>query len=287
MAEPLADLIRLLRPEPVAEGLYRGEGSDGEGDFATFGGHFLGQATAAALASVDAERRIHSLHAYFLRGGQPREPIDYAVTRVRDGRTFCTRRVTATQDGPPLFELTASFALPEDGEVFESKSPADFDRLPEPESLPRYHELMATHDPPPVPVEWAFRERGVDVRIVNAPWSPNGASAESGIRCWMRANGTMPDDPALHAAMLAYQSDESISDNVLVPFGKTWSDPDLVCLSLDHALWYHQPIQFDEWLFIDQRPVTVSRGRGFSSGTVWNRAGELVASFAQEALIRT
>ena len=286
MSEALSALIRLLSPEPVGEGVYRGEGSRSDGAPATYGGHFLGQATAAALASVDGERRIHSLHAYFLRGGKPGEPFNYTVTPLRDGRTFCARRVTASQGGPAVFELTASFTRPEAGRPVDGERPKDFDRLPDPETLPRFTELMASLDQLPLPAEWALRERGIDVRVVNAPWAARGLSASGGIRAWIRADGELPDDPNLHAAMLAYQSDESISDNVLVPFGKTWADADVFCVSLDHAMWFHRPFRMDEWLFVEQRPVTVAQARGFARGAVWNRDGQMVVSFAQEAVIR-
>lgn len=286
MSDALTGLIELLRVEPIGEGLYRGQGSHSDGAPGTYGGHFLGQAAAAALASVEDSRRIHSLHAYFLRGGEPGRPIDYTVTPLRDGRTFCSRRVTASQGGPPIFELTASVATPETGEPVSAVPPVDFAALPDPEALPRFTELMATLDPLPLPAEWCLRERGVDVRVVNAPWVSRGLSAAGGIRAWIRADGALPDDPDLHAAVLAYQSDESISDNVLVPFGKTWSDADVFCVSLDHGLWYHRPFRMDEWLFVDQQPVTIAQSRGFARGSVWNQSGELVASFAQEAVIR-
>lgn len=286
MSRALDDLIGLLTLERVGAGRYRGIGSSGDGAEATFGGHILGQATAAALATVEVARRIHSVHGYFLRPGRPGEPIDYAVRTVRDGRAFCTRAVSASQGERTVFELMASFATPEGGAVFDPPPPPDFATLPEPESLPRYHDLMATQDPLPLPAEWALREHGVDVRTVHAPWAPRGPSPEQGIRMWIRADGPLPDDPKLHAALLAYQSDESIADNAAVPFGVTWGTPGVVFASLDHALWYHRPFRMDEWLFVDQRPVTAGHGRGLATAGVWSEQGKLVASFTQEALIR-
>jgi len=286
MSEALDDLIELLDLEETGKGHFRGRGSHGDGAEGTYGGHFLGQAAAAALRSVGEDRALHSLHGYFLRGGRPGTPIDYTVERVRDGRSFSTRRVQAGQDGRLAFELTASFCAEDGGRELRADPPRDFHGLPRPESLPRYHELMASHDPVPLPGDWALREHGMDVRVVNAPWSPRGPSESQGIRMWIRANGRAPADPKLHAAMLAYQSDESISDNVLVPFGVTWGDPNVFFVSLDHALWYHRPIDLNRWHFVEQWPVVATRGRGLSTGQVWDENGVLVATFTQEALMR-
>lgn len=286
MSEALIDLIDILTLQPTGPDRFTGRGSHGDGADGTFGGHFLGQATAAALATVDDDRQVHSLHAYFLRGGTPGQPIEYEVERVRDGRSFCTRRVRAVQHGKTAFELMASFSVASQGETITPPLPEDFSSLPAPDSLPTYKALMATHDPVPLPAEWSLRDHGIDVRVVNAPWAPRGPSDKQGIRMWIRANGTVRDDPKLHAAMLAYQSDESISDNVLVPFGLTWGTPGVFFVSLDHALWMHGQINLNEWHFVDQWPVVAGDGRGVSTGFVWSRDGKLIASFTQEALMR-
>lgn len=287
MSAALDHLVDLLTLQPTGEGSFRGKGSQDDGWDAIFGGHYLGQATAAAHATVEGDRRIHSLHAYFLKSGRSGEPLDYRVDLIRDGGSFSTRRVTATQGGPVLFELTASFSRPEtSANVIEPTPPDDFAELAEPTSLPTYRELMTSQDPIPLPEEWALRDLGIDIRVVNAPWSPAGPSAKGGIRAWIRADGELPDAPGLHAALLAYQSDESISDNTLVPFGVTWAKPDTLIVSLDHALWFHRPFRMDEWLFVDQWPITASDNRGLATATVWNGAGQLVASFTQEALMR-
>ena len=279
--------MALLTPQPLDDHHYRGIASVDDGWDNVYGGHFLGQATAVAAASAGDDRRVHSLHGYFLRAGRAREPIDYTVDVVRDGRSFSTRRVTASQDGGPAnFELLVSFTVPEPGKALDPEPPAGFADLAAPESLPRYQELMASFETPPLPLDWALKDRGIDIRIVNAPWSPHGPSAKSGIRYWARADGALPEDPGLHAAMFAYLSDDSVSDNVLVPFGLTWSTPDVLCVSLDHALWLHRPFRMDEWLFVDQEPLVAAGGRGLANGKVWTMAGELVASFTQEALMR-
>jgi acyl-CoA thioesterase-2 len=150
MSKALEDLIAILRPIRIDENKYRGKASSGDGADGTYGGHFLGQATAAALATVDDDRAVHSIHAYFLRAGRPGEPIDYEVDRLRDGRSFCTRRVTASQRGKVAFEMMASFTVDTTGEVIEPEMPVDFDELPEPESWPCYKELIALQDPLPI-----------------------------------------------------------------------------------------------------------------------------------------
>lgn len=287
MPTGLTRLIDLLTLDEVGPDQFRGAGSEDDGVEATFGGHFLGQATAAAQATVDDDRRIHSLHAYFLRGGAPGVPFDLEVDRVRDGRSFCTRRVRTTQAGGKLqFELLASFSVDEKGAVLDPSPPSGFADLPDPESLPTYHELMSGQDPLPLPEAWALRDPGVDIRTVNAPWAPSGVYGDGGIRLWIRASDALPDDPRVHAALLAYQSDESLADTVAAPFGATWGTPGVAFVSLDHALWYHRPFRMDEWLFVDQEPVTVGRARGRAEATVWNTSGEMVASFTQEALLR-
>jgi acyl-CoA thioesterase-2 len=194
--------------------------------------------------------------------------------------------VRASQNDRVVFELSASFTCEADGPSIVGAPPPDLRRLPQPASLPLYHELMASHDPPPLPAEWALREHGVDVRIVNAPWSPNGPSADQGIRMWIRANGELPADPQLHDAMLAYQSDESLADTLLVPFGVTWATPGVFCVSLDHAMWFHRRVDLNNWHFVEQRPLHLAHERGVASAFVCSDAGDLVASFKQEVLLR-
>ncbi len=286
MSDALDELVATLRLDPVAEGRLRGRPRPtGEWD-SVYGGHFLGQATAAALATVPSERRIHSLHAYFLKAGVAGEPIDYDVSVVREGRSFCTRRVTANQGRGANVELIASFAVEQSGPTIVGQTPDGFARLPEPEALPTFPELMASRDPVPFPPYWAFGQRGMDVRVVNAPWCDAGPSPRGGIRTWNRADGVLPDDPALHAALFAYHSDDSISDNLVVPFDVTWATEGAVVLSLDHALWFHRPFRMDEWLLIEQWPVVADGARGLAQGQVFDRDGVLVASFTQEALVR-
>ncbi|MDH5291762.1 MAG: thioesterase family protein, partial [Acidimicrobiia bacterium] len=188
--DAVADLIATVLVEPAGPDRYVGRGSRNDGVDATFGGHFLGQAVSAAQATVEPERRLHSLHAYFLRGGRPGQPYIHQVERVRDGRSFCTRRVRTSQgdDGPTQFELTASFAVEEGGPSLAADPPPDFARLPRPDSLPTHAELMAGLDPLPLPADWALRDYGLDLRTVEAPWRPavGVRAATRGIRLWLR-----------------------------------------------------------------------------------------------------
>ena len=287
MTKALDDLVSTMTLEQTGPDRFVGSGSSNDGVDATFGGHFLGQAAAAALATVDDDRRLHSLHGYFLRAGRPDEPYQLEVERIRDGRSFCSRRVRVFQDdGKTQFELMASFAVDEEGPVSAAQPPVDFDDLPDPTSLPTHRELMASHDPIPLPEAWALRDYGLDIRTVNAPWAASGPSTDGGIRLWITADGLLPQDHQLQSAILAYQSDESLADNIAVPWGATWGSPGVIFVSLDHAMWFHRPFDLNEWLFVDQKPITVGHGRGLATGTVWNTSGELVVSFTQEALLR-
>jgi acyl-CoA thioesterase-2 len=287
MTGAVDDLIATVSVTEVGPDRFQGIGSTDDGTDATYGGHFLGQAVSAALATVEPERRLHSLHGYFLRAGRPGEPYQLEVERLRDGRSFCTRRVRVFQDeARTQFELLASCTVDEAGPVHQARPPADFESLPEPGSLPTYGELMDGLDPLPLPESWARRRIRLDIRTVEAPGAPAGPSAVGGIRLWVRAGGPIPTDHHLQAALLAYQSDESLADNVAVPWGTTWGTPGVVFVSLDHAMWFHRRFDLNDWLFVDQRPVVVASGRGTATGTMWNRDGELVASCTQEALFR-
>ncbi len=286
MSHALDALVATLGVTPLGEHRFSGRGSTNDGADGTYGGHYLGQATAALLADNDDARQLHSLHAYFLRAGQPEQAYEYCVERVREGRSFSNRRVQCWQQGKLIFEMTASLMVPESGVSMDAIPPDDFATLPAPESLPRYGDVMRGLDPLPLPPAWALREHGIDLRPLNAPWCERGVSTAGGIRHWIRADGALPDDNRLHTALLAYQSDESISDNILIPFGVNWGAPGLSFVSLDHAMWFHQPVDLNDWLFIEQWPARAGRGRGLAHARVWNRAGELVASFAQEALLR-
>lgn len=286
MSRALDALLQTLTVTPSGEHRWQGRGSTDDGADGTYGGHYLGQATAALLADSGDGRVLHSLHAYFLRSGRPEQAYEYNVEHVREGRSFSNRRVQCWQQDKLIFEMTASLMVPETGVCLKPGVPDDFATLPAPESLARYGDVMRGLDPLPLPAAWALRAHGIDLRPINAPWCERGVSAAGGIRHWIRADGTVPDDTAMHTALLAYQSDESISDNILIPFGVNWGAPGLNFVSLDHAMWFHQAVDLNDWLFIEQWPARASGGRGLAHGRVWNRVGELVVSFSQEALLR-
>jgi acyl-CoA thioesterase-2 len=182
-----------------------------------------------------------------------------------------------------MFEMIASFQRTEPGRGYQQDMPGD---VPEPESLLGFVELMASHEEPPFDTYWTNLPRPIDLRYVNAPWSPAGPTQQRGIRAWLRSFGALPEDPHLHACVLAFAADESISDNVLVPHGVRWTDDGLEVASLDHAMWFHRPFRADDWLFVEQEPVSTDHGRGLAIGKVWDRQGRLVATMAQEALMR-
>ncbi|MFN0091213.1 MAG: acyl-CoA thioesterase [Acidimicrobiales bacterium] len=278
------DMLRVLRVAPAGPDRFTGPPQgDEENPWNLYGGHLIGQALAAACATAPADRPVHSMHAYFLRPGDPTAPIDYEVVRTRDGKAFSHRRAAAHQHGKAIFELTASFQAYEEGREHQQPMPPG---APDPEAVTGFPELMASHETPPFDTYWTEKPRPMDLRYVNAPWAPAGPTEELGIRAWLRAWAPLPDDAHLHACVLAYNADECISDNVLVPHGVTWTDEGLEVVSLDHSMWFHRPFRADEWLFWDQAPVSTAHGRGLAFGRVWDRAGRLVASMAQEALMR-
>jgi acyl-CoA thioesterase-2 len=282
--EAFEALLALLEVEPRGADRFVGLGSPQEDSpWNLYGGHLLGQTLAVIGCTVPPERPVHSLHAYFLRPGDPRAPIQYQVHRTRDGRTFSNRRAEAIQYGKTIFEMTASFHLEEEGRDFQQQMPLD---VPPPETLPGFPALMATHATPPFDTYWTNAPRPFDLRYVNAPWATAGATSDQGIRVWLRSFGPLPDDAHLHASMLAYAADESISDNALVPHGVGWTDDGLEVASLDHSMWFHRPFRVDDWLLVVQQPVATGHARGLATGRVWDRQGRLVATMAQEALIR-
>ena len=281
--EAFEALMGLLAVEPLGDDRFRGSAPTHSFAGNLFGGHLLGQCLAAASRTVATERPVHSFHAYFLRRGDAGTDVEYEVHRTRDGRAFSHRRAVAVQHGQPVFEMIASFHEAEPGREFHQPMPTD---VPGPEDVSDFTSLMASHDTPPFDTYWTNLPRPFDLRYVNAPWAVAGPTAAHGIRVWLRTFGSLPDDPHLHACVLAYAADESISDNALVPHGVTWTDDGLDVFSLDHSMWFHRPLRVDEWLLVSQEPVATGHARGLAIGKVWDRNGRLVASMAQEALMR-
>jgi acyl-CoA thioesterase-2 len=261
--------------------LFRGVQPD-EDRQRVFGGQVAGQALVAAARTIDEPgRRVHSLHAYFLRPGDPTVPIIYEVDRIRDGKSFATRRVVAIQHGRAIFNLQASFHDHEQGLEYGMSVPAD---VPPPESLPDFRTRLAGHRDRIG--DWFDRPRPIDTRYVPPdPALEPGVKAE-GQLVWMRADGPLPDDPVLHACIVTYASDMTLLDSTLRPFGKSSLTDDIMMASLDHAMWFHRPFRADEWLLYQQRAISSGAARGLAGGAIFTSDGTLVINVVQEGLIR-
>ncbi|MBW6434048.1 acyl-CoA thioesterase II [Actinoplanes hulinensis] len=275
-------LLELLDLKRVDAATFQGE-SPQTGAQRVFGGQVAGQALVAAGRTVDPTRHVHSLHGYFVRAGDPTEPITFHVENIRDGRSFSVRRSTAKQHGKTIFFMSASFQIPEEGLDHHTPAPDD---VPPPEDVPtilhwaeKYPERMAMFKNSP---------RSVDVRYVGVPgWVPPG---DRGIqpqqRVWMRLDGKLPDDPLIHACALTYASDMSLLDAVLSTHGEVWGPGGVIGASLDHALWFHRPFRADEWFLYDSTSPNASGARGLANGRMFTRDGQHIASAVQEGLLR-
>ena len=277
----LDDLVTLLDLEAIEVNIFRGTSPD-ENRQRVFGGQVAGQALVAAARTVDEPGRyVHSLHAYFLLPGDPSVPILYEVDRLRDGRSFSTRRVVAIQHGRAIFNLQASFHDEETGPDHQLPMPRD---IPDPESLPDFKTRMAPHREKLG--DWYERPRPIDVRYVGAdPFSRQG-TIQSEQLVWLRAAGRLPDDPVLHACVVTYASDMTLLDTTVMPFGLAWDSPGMQMASLDHAMWFHRPFRADEWLLYDQRALSTGSARGLAGGAIFTADGRLAVSVVQEGLTR-
>jgi len=279
----LNDLVRLLDLEQLELNLFRGQ-STHEGWQRVYGGQVLAQALVAAVRTVAVERTCHSLHGYFLLGGDPRAPIVYEVERVRDGGSFNTRRVKAVQHGRAIFVMSVSFHKPEPGYEHQSTMPD----VPSPEDLPTEQEFIARIvDRMPGNMKAHFeRERPIEMRPVDIGRYLSREPRPPVQQIWLRANGKLPDDLALHQCVLAYASDFTLLDTALIAHGKLLFDTDIQLASIDHAQWFHRPFRADEWLLYVQDSPSAHGARGFSRGSIFTRDGQLVASVTQEGLTR-
>ncbi len=278
MQQAVADLVNLLDLEAIEVNIFRGLSPD-EDRQRIFGGQVAGQALVAAARTVEAERSVHSLHAYFLRPGDPALPVLYDVDRIRDGRSFTTRRVVAIQHGRPIFNLAASFQIAEEGFEYRDAMPD----VPDPETLESRSAEWARVG---LAEEWAKRPHPIDFRYVTASPFNRNEPLPPVQQVWFRTECAVPDDPVLHACLLTYASDMTLLDTTLLPHGTSSMDPSLRMASLDHAMWFHGPFRADEWMLYDQHTPASSNGRGLASGRVFTRDGKLVASVMQEGLIR-
>jgi acyl-CoA thioesterase II len=281
MSAAIADLLSILDLEPLEVNLFRGR-SPQSGWQRVFGGQVIGQALVAALRTVE-NRPPHSMHAYFMLPGDPKVPIIYEVDRIRDGKSFTTRRVVAIQHGHAIFTTAISFHADEASFSHQAEMP----EVPGPDDLPSEGDIKARLPMMPDPVRRYFeRERPIELRPVEFSRYLGVKSEEAKFHVWIRATGRLPDEPAIHQCVLAYASDMTLLDSALIPHGRTVFERRIMAASLDHALWFHRPFRADNWMLYAQDSPNLSGARGFSRGLIFARDGTLVASVAQEGLLR-
>jgi len=280
---PIQDLLSVLDLEQLEVNLFRGHSPPSDRQ-RVYGGQVIGQALVAACRTLDAAARPpHSLHAYFLLGGDPKAPIVYDVDRIRDGKSFTTRRVVAIQHGEAIFTMAVSFHRDEPGPSHQARMPD----VPTPEALGKTLEREQLLPMMPVAVRRYYeRARPIELRPVELERYLGKRLAGDRFHVWMRASGTLPDDPAIHQCVLAYASDMTLLDTSMVPHGRTLFERSIMAASLDHALWFHRPFRADEWLLYAQDSPNMSGARGFARGQIFAGDGTLVASVAQEGLVR-
>jgi len=271
---------RLVDLKPIDVDLFQGPPAPERGG-RMYGGQFLAQGLAAAMLTTGSDRDVHSLHAYFLRPGDVTAPVEFHVERVRDGRSFSARNVRALQHNKELFRMMASFQVPENGIEFTGSRMPD---VPPPEAVSlTYNEFSRMNGESP---EWDGESRPMDIRYINPPSAPIGEAVLEPQRVWLRVPEVLDDQWSVHFAALAYLSDSTLIDHVVLPHGRRWQDPALNGASLDHAMWFHQRARADEWLLFDQYVDATGHGRGLAHGRLFARDGRLVASCVQEGLVR-
>jgi acyl-CoA thioesterase-2 len=278
----LADLLHLLKLERIEDNIFRGESRD-IGSPRVFGGQVLGQALSAASATVE-DRQVHSLHAYFLRAGDVNAEIVYIVDRARDGRSFSNRRVVAIQHGQQIFNMTASFQRSEAGLEHQSAMP----KVPPPEELADMREMTAAvlEMIPEKMHRYYTHERPFEVRPIQPVALLSPESAEQRQLFWVKTVDGLPDDPEIHRYLLAYVSDYQLVATATLPHGIRFERDKLQLASLDHAMWFHRPFRLDDWLLYSMDSPNAGGARGLARGEIFTRDGVLVASTAQEGLIR-
>jgi acyl-CoA thioesterase II len=285
MPSAVQEVLDILDLEPLEVNLFRGRSPQSRWQ-RVFGGQVIGQALVAACRTVEdvTARPPHSLHAYFLLGGDPKVPIIYEVDRIRDGKSFTTRNVKAIQHGRAIFSMSVSFHLSEPGLTHQVKMP----EVPKPDQLPSDEELKDRIYPRlPEPARRYYeRERPIEFRPVEFSRYLGEKSENGRFDIWIRATGRLPDEPAIHQCVLAYASDMMLLDAALIPHGRSVFSEDIMAASLDHALWFHRPFRADEWLLYAQDSPSLADSRGFSRGLIFASDGTLVASVAQEGLLR-
>jgi acyl-CoA thioesterase-2 len=284
MPSAVEELLSILDLEQLEHNLFRGR-SPQTGWQRVFGGQVIAQALVAAQRTVEPDRYVHSLHGYFMLGGDPAVPIIYEVDRIRDGKSFATRRVVAIQHGRAIFSLSASFQFDEPGLDHAAAMP---EGVPSPDSLLSESELIANfidHVPEAVRRYWQ-RERAIEFKPVSLTHYMTREILPPKQNMWIRMTGPIPNDRALQAAVLAYLSDMTLLDTSLFAHGRSIFDPDVMPASLDHSMWFHRPHKLDDWFLYSQDSPNASGARGFTRGSIFASDGALVASVAQEGLIR-
>ncbi len=281
-SKKLDELLDLLDLEQIEVDIFRGRSPD-ERRQRVFGGQVAGQALVAAGRTVPADRPVHSLHAYFIRPGDPAVPLVYTVERLRDGRSFTTRRVSAIQHGRAIFAMSASFQHPEPGPEHADPMPD----VPPPEAVERNSDRLARlFGEVPAPLDRSpFDLRSVGPLSVEAELDPALRTTRNLV--WLRVDGNLPDDPLLHVCLMTYASDMTLLDTVLLGHGLSWLDGRTTGASLDHAMWFHREFRADRWLLYAQDSPVASGARGLARGEVFTASGQLVVSVVQEGLIRT
>jgi acyl-CoA thioesterase II len=278
MSEALALLLDLLDLERIEVNTFRGRHPEEERQ-RTFGGQVAAQALMAAGRTVEIGS-VHSLHSYFLRPGDPSIPILYEVDRIRDGRSFTTRRVVAIQHGRAIYNMQASFHTEEVSLEHQFEMPV----VPGPETIRRLDERI--QDEGGNIDEWFKRQHPIDQRFVGElPWSPN-RSKEPHQKIWIKADGTLPQDPLLHACVITFASDMSLFDSILAPHSIRWDLGTFMGASLDHCMWFHRVVHADQWLLYDTDSPIAHGGRGLARGFLWSESGQLIISMVQEGLTR-
>jgi acyl-CoA thioesterase-2 len=282
MSTAVQTMLDVLNLEQLEVNLFRGRSPQDRWQ-RVFGGQVIGQALVAASRTVEG-RPPHSMHAYFLVGGDPKVPIIYEVDRIRDGKSFTTRRVVAIQHGQAIFTLMVSFHNDEEGLTHQTSMP----QVPPPEELPSEAQIKATILPtmPEAVRRYYESERPIELRPVQYDRYLGKKYEDGKFNVWIRATGKLPDDPAIHQCVLAYASDMSLLDTALVPHGRSLFEREFMGASLDHALYLHRPFRADDWLLYAQETPTMTGSRGFARGLIYTREGSLVASVAQEGLVR-
>ena len=281
--QPINQIIKTLDLEEIEQNHYLAT-SPNEGWQRVYGGQVIGQALVAASRTVSPNRSAHSLHGYFLRAGDTTTPILYKVDRIRDGKSFTTRRVVAVQRGQAIFTMSISFQIDEGGLSHQFDMP----KVPAPDSLPTEDELRREQAKSwPKEFQESFSgSSAIQVKPVDPVDLLNPKPTQAVQRCWMRCGEPLPDDPRIHQCVLAYLSDWSLLDTASRPHGVSFMQENVQVASLDHAMWFHRSFRADEWLLYDQDSPSASGARGFNRGLIYNQTGKLVASTTQEGLLR-